>query len=326
MKRYPTLLLSLALLGVAPAALADKVEEARARFQRGVELYREGSFDAALAEFNKAYDLAPNYRVLYNMAQVQSERHDYVAALKLLEKYLAEGGNDIAPERKDQVTKELATLRGRVTELTLKTNVEGAELLIDGVVSGTTPFTEPVLISAGVRQLQLRKTGYETANKTMTVAGGEEVAIELELTELPESSSGPVVVQTSDGSAMRDSPPVDEGPSKAPMWITLATTGLLAGGAVTFAVLTKKADDELERELNKIPLDQDRVTSKRDDVKRNALLTDGFTAASVVSAGLFVYFAISTSKKSSSADAKTTTTANVRIAPSYNSVHVVGNF
>jgi hypothetical protein len=320
MRRLPTLLLSLAFLGAAPAALADKVEEARARFQRGVELYREGSFDAALAEFNKAYDLAPNYRVLYNMAQVQTERHDYVAALKLMEKYLAEGGNDIAPERKDQVTKELATLRGRVTELTVKTNVEGAELLIDGVVSGTTPFTEPVLISAGVRQLQLRKVGYETANKTMTVAGGEDVAVDFELTELPESP-GPVIVQTSE--PMQDTRPIDDGPSKAPMWISLAATGLFAGGAVTFAVLTKKADDELDRELNRIPLEQDRVTSKRDDVKRNALLTDGLTAASVVSAGLFVYFAISTSKKSSTAE---TTTANVRIAPSYNSVHVVGNF
>jgi hypothetical protein len=323
MRRLPALLLSLAFLGLAPAALADKVEEARARFQRGVELYREGSFDAALAEFNKAYDLAPNYRVLYNMAQVQTERHDYVAALKLMEKYLEEGGGDIAPERKDQVTKEIATLRGRVTELKVATNVEGAELLIDGVVSGTTPFTEPVLISAGVRQLQLRKAGYETANKTMTVAGGEEVSIELELKELPESSAAPVIVQTSD-SPLRDSPRGDDGPSKAPMWISLAATGLFAGGAVTFAVLTKKADDDLDRELNRIPLDQDRVTSKRDDVKRNALLTDGLTAASVVSAGLFVYFAISTSKKSTRAE--TTTTANVRIAPSYNSVHVVGNF
>jgi len=322
MKRLPTLLLSLAFLGLAPSALADKVEEARARFQRGVELYREGSFDAALAEFNKAYDLAPNYRVLYNMAQVQTERHDYVAALKLMEKYLEDGGNDIAPERKDQVTKEIATLRGRVTELKVNTNVEGAELLIDGVVSGTTPFTEPVLISAGVRQLQLRKAGYETANKTMTVAGGEEVAIDFELEELPESSAAPVVVQTSDA-PMRDARPDDQ-PSKAPMWISLAATGLFAGGAVTFAVLTKKADDELDRELNKTPIDQDRLTSKRDDVKRNALLTDGLTAASVVSAGLFVYFAISTSKKSSKAE--TTTTANVRIAPSYNSVHVVGNF
>src|SRR5687768_14883146 len=100
-----------------PVAEPGSVDEARARFQRGVELYREGSFDAALAEFNKAYQLAPNYRVLYNLAQVQTERHDYIAAVKMMEKYLEEGGGDIAPERKDQVTKEIATLRGRVTEL-----------------------------------------------------------------------------------------------------------------------------------------------------------------------------------------------------------------
>jgi hypothetical protein len=325
MKRLPTLLLSLAFLGLAPAALADKVEEARTRFQRGVELYREGSFDAALAEFNKAYDLAPNYRVLYNMAQVQTERHDYVAALKLMEKYLEEGGNDIAPERRDQVTKEIATLRGRVTQLTIKTEVEGAELLIDGVVSGTTPFAEPVLISAGVRQLQLRKPGYETANKTMTVAGGEEVAVEFDLKELPESPA-PIAVQTSDNSPLRDTAPrADEGPSKTPMWITLATTGLLAGGAVTFAIMTNKADDDLDKELNRFPLDEKKVDDARDKLKRDALITDGFTAASVISAGFFVYFAISTSK-SSSADNRTTTTANVRIAPSYNSLHVVGNF
>ena len=101
--------------------------------------------------------------------------------------------------------------------------------------------------------------------------------------------------------------------------------GLLAGGAVTFAIMTNKADDDLDKELNKYPFDQAKVDDARDKLKRNALITDGFTAASVISAGLFVYFTISTSK-SSSADNKTTTTANVRIAPSPTSLHVLGNF
>src|SRR5512145_1254691 len=47
------------------------VEEASQRFQRAVKLYRERSFDAALAEFNRAYELSPDYRVLYNLGQVQ---------------------------------------------------------------------------------------------------------------------------------------------------------------------------------------------------------------------------------------------------------------
>src|SRR5690606_15305964 len=33
-------------------------------FERGIELYREGSLDAALVEFERAYESVPDYRVL----------------------------------------------------------------------------------------------------------------------------------------------------------------------------------------------------------------------------------------------------------------------
>ena len=78
MKRLSILIMSSLLLAgpsvhAQPKTTASETEpalgEARERFQRGVDLYKEGSFDAALAEFNKAYELAPNFRVLYNMAQ-----------------------------------------------------------------------------------------------------------------------------------------------------------------------------------------------------------------------------------------------------------------
>jgi tetratricopeptide (TPR) repeat protein len=67
-------LLSCAVTARADAPLEPDTSEARMRFTRGVKLYHEGSYDAALAEFTKAYRLAPNYRVLYNLAQVQAER------------------------------------------------------------------------------------------------------------------------------------------------------------------------------------------------------------------------------------------------------------
>ena len=53
-------LLLASAVALAEPALADpsNMDEARTRFQQGVELYREGSFDAALAEFQKAYELA----------------------------------------------------------------------------------------------------------------------------------------------------------------------------------------------------------------------------------------------------------------------------
>ena len=42
-----------------PESPASRSGEAKQRFQRGVELYREGAFDAALAEFRRADDLVP---------------------------------------------------------------------------------------------------------------------------------------------------------------------------------------------------------------------------------------------------------------------------
>ena len=46
------------------------VEEARRRFDRGVKLYSEGDFTLAVIEFERAYELVANYRVLYNIGHV----------------------------------------------------------------------------------------------------------------------------------------------------------------------------------------------------------------------------------------------------------------
>jgi len=109
----------------APAVSASSTTEARERFQRGVALYREGSFDAALAEFRRAYEIAPNYRILYNLAQVQVERHDSVAALSLFGQYLQQGGSELDAERRAQVERDMQSLRGRVVDLTVECNVAG---------------------------------------------------------------------------------------------------------------------------------------------------------------------------------------------------------
>ncbi|MET0596064.1 MAG: hypothetical protein ABW133_25410, partial [Polyangiaceae bacterium] len=85
-----------------PPADKTAVDEARQRFQKGVQLFHEWSFEAALAEFRKAYQLAPSYRLLYNIAQVHYELHNYVDALKAFRQYLNEGGTDVPVDRRTQ--------------------------------------------------------------------------------------------------------------------------------------------------------------------------------------------------------------------------------
>src|SRR3954467_9386089 len=98
-------------LGTSPAWAVDpphKVEassdSAAARFQTAVELYHEGNYAGALAEFKKAYQIAPSYRVLFNIAQAQYALGDFVSAHKSLSQYRTEGGDAIPAERAAQVT------------------------------------------------------------------------------------------------------------------------------------------------------------------------------------------------------------------------------
>jgi hypothetical protein len=318
-----------ALLAAAPAvaqtkpAPAGDLDEARQRFQRGVELYKEGSFDAALAEFNKAYELAPNYRVLFNLAQVQTERHDYVTALKDFEKYLEQGGAEITAERREQVNKEITALKGRVAEVTISADVEGAELLVDGVSVGTLPLSEPVRVSAGVRQIQVKKAGYETSTRTETIAGGENPHFDFKLEAIPSSPAAttvattpPVFSQTNDGGA------AEGHSSNAPFWITLASTTLLTGGAITFGVLTHSADQRLDHQLATFPASQSSVDDARSTLKRDALVTDIRAGAAVVSGGLCVYFAIKGSHGKSSETAHRT----LQVGAAGPGVRVLGTF
>jgi tetratricopeptide (TPR) repeat protein len=334
MTRYSSFLVlaaSLSLAGAAgaqtkaatPSSDAD-VLQARQRFARGVELYKEGSFDAALAEFNKAYEIAPNYRVLYNLAQVQRERHDYVAALRMFTQYLDQGGAEITAERKDQVTKEIAALKGRVAELLVHANVEGAELWIDGVSAGVLPIGEQLLVSAGVRQLEVRKAGYLTSTRSITIAGGETTKIEFELTQQP-SNEGPAALPMNTRHDVEPEPlaPIPQHHSKAPMWVSLVATGLFTGGAVTFGVLTKKADSKLDDQLNRLPASQSALDGARSDLKRDALLTDGLAAAAIVSGGFFLYFALTNSSNDSS---RTTGGTTVKVGAAGKGIRVFGEF
>ena len=63
-------------MGDQGLARANSFAAARPHFMRGVELYRAGAYDASLAAFTRAYERAPSYRLIYNLAQVKAQRQD----------------------------------------------------------------------------------------------------------------------------------------------------------------------------------------------------------------------------------------------------------
>jgi Tetratricopeptide repeat len=285
----------------AGAGVEYGTDDARERFRRGVEFYREGSYDAALAEFTKAYEIAPDYRVLYNLAQVQSERRDYAAALKLVDDYVKRGQGEISEERLEQVRSWVPQLKTRVAVLWVHCDLDDLELLIDGLPSAKLPQSTPLLVNAGVHQLQLRRHGYESVTREIVIAGGEKVRVELPApVEIGVSSTTVVSVETIPP-APDQRHPIDLTPhadaasvDRTPLWISLISAAVLAGGAVTFGALASSSESELDRELGRLPADRDRVSDLRSQIEVDAALCDAFAAAAVVGAGISLYFALST--------------------------------
>ncbi len=279
----------------APASSADATEQAREHFQRGVDFYKEQSFDAALAEFTRAYELAANYRVLFNLGQVQLERHDYVAALRSFRSYLDAGGADIPEQRREQVERDVSTLKTRVAELQIKCDVDGAEVLIEGVSAGTTPVSALVL-NPGVVHVSVRKPGYASETRSLTLAGSEakELAISLhaEGSARGESSGKPVA------SAPPPSAPAAAERTHAPVWVSLAITGAFAAGAGVFALRTHSANTALDRELDTYPGSAGRISDARSTLKGDALATDLLSGGALIAAGFTLYFAVSSSEQS----------------------------
>src|SRR4051812_23481825 len=91
---------------------SEATRDAGKHFQRGVALFNEADYAGAIAEFRKAYEIAPNAAVLYNIGQTHFQLRSYAAALQAFEKYLAEAG--AGAEHRAEAEANVETLRSRV--------------------------------------------------------------------------------------------------------------------------------------------------------------------------------------------------------------------
>src|SRR6185503_7960525 len=81
----------------------DAKAKARAHFDRGVVLASEGKLEAAIAEFEDAYEASPHYSVLFNLGQAQAARGHSVEALDAFRRYVADGGSAVSAARRELV-------------------------------------------------------------------------------------------------------------------------------------------------------------------------------------------------------------------------------
>jgi hypothetical protein len=247
-------------------ASPEKMEEARQRFQRGLQLFEEKNYEAARVELERAYTLAPTWKLLFNIGICYSQRGDYVEALKDLERYLTEGGSSVTAERQEEVKKEIANLKPRVASVVVKTNVQDAELAIDDRPVGKLT-SEPIVVNPGKRKLSVSKPGYFAGVQVIEPAGSDKLDVAINLKPLPKATKTDLV-------------PI----------IAWSVTGALAVGAGITGYLVTRAQKNLDDEKNKNTATAGSLSDASSQLKTGALVTDILMVGAVVGVGASVYF------------------------------------
>lgn len=181
-------LLALSLFASCPA-LAEPREEAKERFDRASALVVEQDYEKALIEFQRAYELQPDFRVLFNIGQTYVALGRAVEAIEVLNRYLSAGGDAIAPEQRALAERTIDDQLAYVGEIAVTVHPSGALVTVDGREAGRSPLAAPVRVSIGQHRIVVVADGYERAEQSITVAGRDRKALEVHLVPIAKAVS-----------------------------------------------------------------------------------------------------------------------------------------
>ncbi|HEX3758634.1 MAG TPA: tetratricopeptide repeat protein [Kofleriaceae bacterium] len=284
----------------APGALADPpatapasspasppagspVREAAKHFHRGVALYSEADYRGALTEFKRAYEIAPNAGVLYNVGETHYQLQNYAAALAVFERYLTEAGAT-APHRRE-VEQTIDTLRTRVGKVRITASADGCEVTVDDELVGKAPFDSPVTVSVGRRKITAMAPGRSPDTRFVEVAAGDTVDVALSLAPIGPPSDTPPIAP--------EAPP--DGVDYARIgWFT---TGALAVGTAALGTWAYVASHQLQDARHTYPTTRAELDSKASRATTIGVIADVVGVATVVAGAVTLKLTLSRSRE-----------------------------
>jgi tetratricopeptide (TPR) repeat protein len=273
----------------------DPYAEAKERVGRAEQLFEDGNYDAALTEFERAYETmlghpARNY-VLFNVGKCQEKLYRYDAAVSSYKKYLEDSDEDA--EDRATVAAKIELLEGLLGSLEVTVSAtEGPapasyEVWVDGRLIGNN--SKKFSIPGGSHQVEIRAEGFEVQNQEVQLPARSSKALSFNLAPLAKEYKGlpSTYFWTASG---------------------LAAAAGIAGGAFGVMAITERSSiDNKEPEL---------VTANDEDsIKNKALMADLFFAGAGVCATTAVILAFMTDWSDKSAEKSPVQVKEVGFAP-----------
>jgi PEGA domain-containing protein len=204
---------------------------------KGAELKEQGdrSMDArryadAAAFYRSSVEAYSDPSIFYNLGRAYQAMGEYPDALWWLRRFEREAPASLK-ERVPRLAELLAELRARVTEVTIRSNVGDARVLVRDRFVGTTPFGGPITLGAGTAPFEILAPGYLTYRREHQLKAGGEVIVDIQLA--PSEAGRPSVLYVREKE--QEGPP---GITSRWWFWTGVGVAVVAAGVASYVVLT----------------------------------------------------------------------------------------
>ena len=247
--------------------------DAKVQFRQGIALFQEEKFEQAVISFERAYELRPSYKILWNIAQTENLLGHYAAAMSGYIQYLKEGGDEVPDERVKSSRKEIKRLSSLIGTLKVVCAVDGADIKVDHEVIGTTPLTEDLFVDLGRHEVEVLKGSEVLFKEVVKIAGGGIREIQIETEGPPSATQSTEAVEPPE-----PSPAPKNKPKRLVAWILLGVGGAsaIAAGITGGLSISKVNTIKDGCTGNTCPK---RLKADRDQARTLGILSTVYTAA-----------------------------------------------
>ena len=205
-------ILALILVFAAVGGSAFAADSADQLVRKGIEARKRGDDLGALPLFEEAYKQAPTPRVAAQRGFCEQALGRWASAEAHLEEALKSPDDPWVKKNRAEIQASLAAAKANVATIEIKGEPAGGEVLVNGATVGRLPLDGPMRVDAGEIDVEVRSPGYQRANKTFHIGGGQYQQVVLRAEREPPAGVAPSAQDVNPGAT---TPPADSGPAGA---------------------------------------------------------------------------------------------------------------
>lgn len=217
----------------------DPGKEAEEHYLRGKVLLKSGDVKGAYLEYKASWDLKQSYDIAANLGNLELDQGMPRDAAEHLAFALRTVAVTVPQDRVEAMRALFEKARRLVGAATVKVNVPGAEILVDGQSIGRSPLAGDIFLDPGKRTIEARLTAYTPEKKVVEVTRSTTVPVDFVL----------VLAAATSGSAapLATGAPLPPPKSMVPVGVGVATAAAALGVGIVGIVLSSSRASEATR-------------------------------------------------------------------------------